>query len=251
MGVVQYLFTALFYAAEMKKISLRGRRLGIIGAGNIGGRVAAMAGKFGLVPLVCDPPRAAAEGPGGFCELEDLLSVSDIVTLHVPLYSGTYKMAGTNFFSKMRKNTIFVNASRGDVVDEDALMQARDGFSALIMDVWHNEPHVSPEVIEAADISTPHIAGYSLAGKLNATAAVVRAFADFAGIPELKDFYPDSGHGREEVSRFLDTGGSQEELARRLVDIFPIGRESMKLKAEPGDFGRLRTEYRYRTEFYV
>lgn len=251
MGVVQYLFTALFYAAEMKKISLRGRRLGIIGAGNIGGRVAAMAGKFGLVPLVCDPPRAAAEGPEGFCKLEDLLSVSDIVTLHVPLYSWTYKMAGVNFFSKMRKNTIFVNASRGDVVDEDALMRARDGFSALIMDVWHNEPHVSPEVIEAADISTPHIAGYSLAGKLNATAAVVRAFADFAGIPELKDFYPDSGHGREEVSRFLDTGGSQEELARRLVDIFPIGRESMKLKAEPGDFGRLRTEYRYRTEFYV
>lgn len=251
MGVVQYLFTSLFYVAELKGIRLEGRRLGIIGAGNIGGKVAALAGAFGMVPIVCDPPRAAAEGGAGFHDLRELLEMSDIVTLHVPLYRGTYKMADDNFFRKMPKNTIFVNASRGDVVDERALLSARESLSALVLDVWHNEPNVSRTLVESADVSTPHIAGYSLAGKLNATAAVVRAFADFAGIGSLKDFYPSGGFGKDDVSRRLDISGSQSEIARRMLDIFPIEQESRLLKAAPGDFGRLRTEYHYRSEFYV
>lgn len=251
MGVVQYLYTALFCVAEQKGISLKGKKIGIIGAGNVGGRAAAIAPKFGLVPVVCDPPRAAVEGPEGFHDLQELLGISDIVTLHVPLYEGTYRMADEKFFSKMPKNTIFVNASRGDTVDEAALARHLEDFSALVLDVWHGEPHVSEMLVQAADIATPHIAGYSLAGKVNATAAVVRAFADFASIDALKGFYPETGLGKEAVSRFLDTEGSQSEVACRLADIFPINEESALLKAAPGDFGRLRTEYQYRTEFYV
>ena len=251
MGVVQYLFTSLFHVAEKKGIVLKGKKLGIIGAGNIGGRAAALAGRFGMVPVVCDPPRAAAEGPEGFCSLDELLGVSDIVTLHVPLYKGTYKMADAKFFSKIPKNAIFVNASRGDVVDEDALLAVRDRLSALILDVWHDEPRVSEKLIASADVSTPHIAGYTLAGKLNATAAVVRAFARFASIPQLEVFYPVGNFAADDVSRHLDISGSQEEIARRLSDIFPVEAESSLLKGSPGEFGRLRSEYRYRAEFYV
>lgn len=250
-AVVQYLYTSLFYVAENAGIRLSGKRIGIIGAGNVGGRAASLARAFGLEPIICDPPRAAVEGKAGFTELGDLLESSDIVTLHVPLDESTYHLADANFFRRMPKKAIFVNASRGETSDESSLISSRDGLSALILDVWPNEPAVSESLMRCADIATPHIAGYSLAGKLNATAAAVRAFAEFYGIEELRHFDPASAFDVHDVYRNLDLKGTQSEIAAHLLDIYDIEKDSGALKASPDRFEQLRTQYHYRTEFYV
>lgn len=251
-GVVQYLYTALFQMAEVRGIRLKGKRLGIIGAGNVGGRVAAMAGLFGLEPIVCDPPRAALEGGEGFASLDELLACSDIVTLHVPLDDTTRSMVDANFFRRMLKKAIFVNASRGEILVEGDLLGFLDKFAAVSLDVWRNEPDIDRTLADAVDIATPHIAGYSLAGKVNATKATVRAFARFAKIQALESFDPAESMDRELLYRKLDVSAvSQSELARRLIDIYPIASDSAALKSAPQLFEKLRTEYQYRAELYV
>lgn len=250
-GVVQYFFTSLFWMAETLGIGLKGRRIGVVGAGNVGGRIAAIAPLFGFETAVCDPPRAAREGSSGFVPLEALLDSSDIVTLHVPLDASTRGMADANFFHRMRKKAIFVNASRGEVADDAALAAFRDRFAALALDVWNGEPHVSADLVASADVATPHIAGYSLAGKVNATVGAVRAFASFYGIGELAGYFP-ADVRRDGLSRRLEIAGKdQASVAAALTDLYPVWRDSDALKGNVDGFERLRTEYQFRTEFYV
>lgn len=120
-GVMQYVFSALYGVAARKNIKLDGANFGIIGVGHVGSKVEAMARYIGFNVLRCDPPRAAAEGQDGFCSLEYLLANSQIVTMHTPLDETTRKMADEEFFMQMQPGAIFINASRGEVVDEDAL----------------------------------------------------------------------------------------------------------------------------------
>ena len=123
-GVMQYVFSALYGTASRKSIKLDHPVMGIIGVGNVGKKVEHMARYLGFEVLRCDPPRAEKEGPEGFCDLEYLLSRSNIVTLHTPLDETTRNMADERFFDMMRPGAFFINAARGGVVDESALMEA-------------------------------------------------------------------------------------------------------------------------------
>ena len=158
-GVADYVFSALYGIASRRAIRLEGNVIGIIGVGNVGKKVAQMARNLGFKVLLNDPPRAAREGPRGFVSLDELLEKSHIVTLHVPLDDTTRAMAGEDFFQKMLPGTIFINASRGEVVDEQALLHYRPKLGALVLDTWCNEPEPDPNLIEVCDIATPHIAG--------------------------------------------------------------------------------------------
>ena len=80
-GVMNYVFSALYGAASRKSIPLTGATMGIVGVGHVGSRVEQMARHLGFKVLLCDPPRAGAEGPGQYCSLDYLLQNSDIVTL--------------------------------------------------------------------------------------------------------------------------------------------------------------------------
>ena len=160
-GVADYVFSALYGIASRRAIKLDEAVIGIVGVGNVGLKVEYMARTLGFKVLLNDPPRAAKEGPEGFVELDELLEKSNIVTMHVPLDETTRNMADDRFFAKMRPGTIFINASRGEVVDESALLHARPKLAALVLDTWCNEPNVNPNLIDICDIATPHIAGYS------------------------------------------------------------------------------------------
>ena len=104
--------------------------------------------------------------------LESLVADSDYITLHVPLISEkpwpTLKMADCRFFEKMNPGSVFINAARGKVLDSDALLHAKANgiVSQAILDVWDPEPQLRADMLAAADIGTPHIAGHSLEGKL-------------------------------------------------------------------------------------
>ncbi len=247
-GVMQYVFSALYGVAARKGIKIDGSTIGIVGVGHVGSKVEAMAEYLGFNILRCDPPRAAAEGPEGFCSLEHLLENSDVVTLHVPLDETTRGMANADFFTLMKPGAIFINAARGEIVDEQALLEASPKFGAIVIDTWNNEPDINEELVETADIATPHIAGYTFQGKQNGTAFAVQALARHFGIQELYDYFPAQDlPGHEPV--LLDLKGKNHgEIAAVFQYNYPIFTDDFRFRMEPHKFEKLRSEYQYRRE---
>ncbi len=249
-GVMQYVFSALYGVGARKGIKLEDCTFGIIGVGHVGSKVEAMARYLGFNVLLCDPPRAAVEGPEKFCSLEYLLENSDIVTMHVPLDETTRGMADATFFALMKPGAIFINAARGEVIDEQALIAAAPKLGAVVIDTWCNEPDINEELLDIADIATPHIAGYSLLGKQNATTMAVQAVARFFCIPELYDFKPQDADSSHEPVLLDLKGKNHGEIAAVFQYNYPIFTDDFRLRMEPHKFDKLRTEYQYRRDIY-
>ena len=250
-GVLQYVFSALYGVAARKGIKLDDATIGIVGVGHVGKKVEEMARYLGFNVLLCDPPRAAAEGGDGFCSLEFLLSNSQVVTMHVPLDETTRGMADEDFFMLMPPGSIFINAARGEVLDDEALIQAIPKLGAVVIDTWNHEPDVNRDLLEMVDIATPHIAGYSYQGKQNATASAVQSVARYFGIEQLYDYYPEADIPDHDPIR-LDLGGKTHgERAAVFQYNYPIFTDDFRFRMEPENFERLRSEYKYRREIYI
>lgn len=216
-SVAEYVLSALLVVTEQAGRRLRGLRAGIIGCGHAGSAVARLLTAAGVDCVLHDPPLARATGEARYVSLQAALD-TDIVTLHVPLTrAGADATAGivdAPFLAALGPETIFVNTSRGGVVQERALLDALRQRSTLraIIDVWDGEPDVNPDLLAAAAIATPHVAGYSTDGRLQATARIARALGGLpgaraavgdpvlpdAGVPELR---VDPGEDPEDALR--------------------------------------------------
>lgn len=187
-SVADYIISALLTLARRKDIPLQSQTVGIIGCGNIGGRLVRRLSALGLSVLPNDPPRAQAaevEGRGhDFVSLNDVLRQSDILTLHVPLTTDgphpTYHLMNNEAFRRLQSDAWILNTSRGSVVDGAALLDAlREGrIAASVLDVWENEPTPDEALVRAVDIATPHIAGYAYDGKVRGTTMLYVALCD-------------------------------------------------------------------------
>lgn len=270
-GVMQYVFTALYYLSVHKGFELpcgksigsasEKRVLGVIGVGNVGSKVADLGELLGFEVLRCDPLKEREQTlafNSGKIKIEDfkdyysldyLLENSDIVTMHTWLDDSTRSMADEAFFAKMKQGAVFINASRGEVIDDKALVDNAIRFSAIVIDVWNGEPDINAKLLEVADIATPHIAGYSYEGKLNGTSMAVRSVAQFAQINQLKDFIAPTESPNNNIFNF--EGLNKEQISEQLVGIFPIFEDDYNLRNNPSDFEYLRSNYKYRREFYV
>lgn len=184
-AVAQWVFAAL------RELKFNNGILGIVGVGNVGKEVEKIAQKLELKVLRCDPPRAEVEGRNGFVELDYLIKNCDAITLHVPLNGETVGMCDDNFFTQIR-GALFLNASRGEVINENSLKKAIDSgrIKKCALDVWNNEPNIDRQLVNMVDIATMHIAGYSIEGKANATRMVVQAVAQEFGFTELINWSP-------------------------------------------------------------
>ena len=250
-GVMQYVFSALYGIAARKGIKIDGATIGIVGVGHVGSKIEEMARYLGFNVLLCDPPRAAAEGGDKFCSLEYLLANSQIVSMHVPLDDTTYRMADEEFFMLMPPGAIFINAARGEVIDDQALMNAIPKLGAVVIDTWNNEPDINLDLVEMVDIATPHIAGYSYQGKQNGTASAVQQVARHFGIKELYDYYPEADvPGHEPVLLDLKDKNHGERAAVFQYN-YPIFTDDFRLRMEPENFEQIRSEYQYRREIYI
>jgi erythronate-4-phosphate dehydrogenase len=186
-GVAEWVTAALLECLSGEPETWRGRTIGIIGVGQVGSRVEAKARALGLRVLLNDPPREEREGPAAFTPLRELLAASDFATLHVPLETSgrwpTAALADESFFRALKPGAVFLNASRGEVVDENALRDAlRAGrVGAALLDVFRGEPLCDRRLVELARAATPHIAGYSWDGKLRGTRMVFEALGRHVG----------------------------------------------------------------------
>jgi glyoxylate reductase len=144
--------------------TLKGKTLGVIGMGRIGSMVATIAKGFGMKVFynkrTRDPELEEKLGVM-YATLDELLQMSDIVSLHVPGSADTRHMINAQSLSKMKQGSYLVNTARGFCVDEHALVESlRDGkLAGAGLDVFDNEPNVNPELINMENvILTPHIA---------------------------------------------------------------------------------------------
>ncbi len=184
-AVSQWVFSAL------NSLDEKSGTIGIIGVGNVGSIVAQIAQNRGFKTLLCDPPKQKMQhDKTEYVELDYLLRNADIITLHVPLNSETKLMANDYFFDRVKTGTTFLNASRGEVVDENSLLRAinTNTITNSAIDVWTNEPNINLELLKSVNIATPHIAGYSAKGKAVGSQMAVQAIAKQFGITQLSDW---------------------------------------------------------------
>ncbi len=144
---------------------LKGKTLGIAGLGRIGRRVAEIARALGLSLLgydVIEVPQETLAALGcRMVDLDSLFASSDFITLHVPLTSETRHMVDTRRISLMKRSAVIINTSRGEVIDEAALVKALEAgeIGGAALDVFEHEPP-GPEIVSASNIiTTPHIGG--------------------------------------------------------------------------------------------
>jgi len=255
-AVLQYIASALFSIAEKEQFQLKDKTLGIIGVGNIGSRVEKLGRLLGIKVLLNDPPRERIEGSSGFVQLEKLLQESDLVTLHVPLNrSGEYKtyhLIDEEVVSKIKKGFWVINTSRGEVTETAALKKglSTGKLSGMVLDVWEGEPLVDPELLNAAFLATPHIAGYSVEGKANGTAMIVRALADHFHLP-LLNWYP-QGIPEPQIPDILidaKNKNQQEIIKEAILHTYPIRTDDNRFRTDPATFEYQRENYPFRREF--
>lgn len=247
-GVVQHVLTTLFALMCKKDRDLTGQTIGIIGAGNVGERLAQLAEKIGFTVLRCDPPKSIISNKVPYYDLNYVLNKSQIVTLHVPLNEETKNICSNRFIEKMQKGAFLVNTSRGEVVDQAAIIENREKLGGLIVDVWGDEPNINLNYLSCVDIATPHIAGYSLEGKINATVMSVLNFAKFFKIKELNDFMIEPPMFEITHPNNIAESSVIESVARILLNIYPVWEQDLKLRSNPEFFEQTRSEYIYRRE---
>lgn len=183
-SVAQYITASLLRHAEKQAVDLQTKCIGIVGVGHVGRQVEIHCRRLGMQVLLNDPPRAEKEGKGEFVSLEEIADHCDYITFHTPLIKegshATYHLTDQAFFDRLQRCPVILNAARGGVVDEQALLEAYRNHivSDMIIDCWENEPDISTELLQKTFIGTPHIAGYSADGKANATRAMIAAVAD-------------------------------------------------------------------------
>ncbi len=262
-SVKEYIVAALLQLSLTKGFSLKGKTIGIVGVGNVGTKIVTVAKALGMTVLQNDPPRARAEGTSFFVPLDELLS-ADIITLHVPLTKSgedaTYHLFDEKQFSKMKSGTIFINTSRGAVVETTALKKviSEKRITSTVIDVWENEPAIDTDLLSVVTIGTPHIAGYSLEGKTNAVCMVREAYCNYFKISSLWD--PNKEMSTPEITHITvpDKILSIEEILHLIVSrCYNIAYDDEKLtgmltlpnmyRAEY--FKKLRTGYYTRREF--
>lgn len=167
--------------------------VGVVGAGHVGSRVATRLRALGYSVLVCDPPRAEADGGEGFVDLATALGC-DVVTLHVPLVDGgphpTRGLIDGAALERMPAGSVLMNAARGGVVDEDALATRLDDGPDLVtaIDTWADEPAIDAALLPRVDLATPHIAGHTVEGRLRGTAMIATAAASHFGVSNAWDW---------------------------------------------------------------
>ena len=266
-AVAEYVLTALLVTAHTKGLVLDGKTLGIIGVGRIGSLVAAKAPALGLQTLLHDPPLARATGDRRYRPLSEILR-ADFVTLHVPLTldgpDATFHLIGADELAHMATSSILINTARGEVVDNDALLEALTGgtIEGAVMDVWEREPSINWDLLNHVTLGTPHVAGYSSDAKINGTVMLYHACCRFWGMKPAWTPPPDLPTTLAPATvphiEFDAAGKDFQTLAHEMVTtLYDLPGDHARMRdllaipepLRPAAFDQLRKDYPHRREF--
>ena len=259
-SVAEYIAAALLVVAQRKQWDLAKKTIAIVGVGHVGSRVLEKARALGMEVLLCDPPLRESTGDQRYRDLHEVLD-ADILTFHVPLTrSGsypTYHMVDRAVLERLTPRQYLLNTARGPVFDCRELKAKLAGgrLEGAVLDVWEGEPRIDYSLLDLVDIGTPHIAGYSLDGKVRGTEMIVEELCRHFSIA----FRWDSQSIFPKPLRIEPAGGTRGQDAVRSVVLraYGIQRDDSNLRAleslpqeeARAGFDRLRNEYPLRPEF--
>jgi erythronate-4-phosphate dehydrogenase len=249
----EYVITAIAYWSKKNTIDWSSLSIGIIGCGNVGSRVKARCEAVGIKCIVNDPPLAEHknnQGVDDFRGVEAALAC-DIVTLHVPLSkTGTHKTFGLlnkNNMHHIKQGALVINTARGYTIEEDVLHQRPD--LNLVLDCWQNEPEIDLSLLEKTVLSSAHIAGYSLDGKIRGTNMIYQACCSF--FKQTPQWSTDSIQ-LESLPLIKNIKDPRDAL----LQAYPIEEDSQRLRntkntslSASAYFDQLRKNYPIRREF--
>lgn len=150
-----------------KGIEIKGKTLGLIGCGRIGKEVACLALGMGMDVVAYDPYINDFFTPSdkfSYVDLDELLSRSDIISLHIPASGNGKPLVDSSFLGKVKKGAYLINTARGELIDDDSVIEALSQgiISGLATDVFRNEPPLDTRLLKHDKvISTPHIGGFT------------------------------------------------------------------------------------------
>jgi erythronate-4-phosphate dehydrogenase len=251
-AVAEWILAALVCAEPRCSSSVMAGPIGVVGFGNVGSRVTRLLRALGREVVACDPPRARAGCSEPLVEFDELWRRCSIVSFHVPLIrEGPDRTLG---YLDARSPApagpkLILNTSRGEVVRDAAL--DRYDVHAAILDVWDGEPNLQVERLHADKLvlASPHVAGYSLEGKIAATRMMHEAVCAWLGrAPSW------SGAELLPICRLDPAPASVAELLARVVDLAGDDARTRSLALLPSAslaaaFEQLRRGYALRREF--
>jgi erythronate-4-phosphate dehydrogenase len=229
-SVEQYVRSVLGLLQRKKGLDLKNATIGVVGVGHVGSRVARTAKLLGMRVLLNDPPRAD-KGETGFVDLATIARECDVITFHTPLIQegvySTYHLVDKDFLFSLKRAPYLINSSRGEVVDTASLLAslAAGKVKDVVIDTWENEPRISRDLLEAAFLATPHIAGYSADGKANATRMSLEALCRFFGMEVEFEITPPEGPSDYDPTRDSEWLKADPEKFEWFRGNYPIRRE--------------------------
>lgn len=242
-AVEQYVHAVLLLLEKEKGINLKNSCIGIIGVGHVGTRIRNMAERLGMKILLNDPPRND-NGEKGYVDLQTIADNCNIITFHTPLIREgkykTYHLANKDFFGLLKRKPVIINTSRGEVIDTNAILDALNNntISEAVIDVWENEPNINIDLLNKVFIGTPHIAGYSADGKINATRMTLESLCQFFNINAEINISlppdPNAPYSDDENTRILQQYNPHDdcEALRSHTQMFEQLRGDYKLRRE-------------------
>ncbi len=263
-SVAEYIIAALLELSRQKGYNLRGKTLGVVGIGNVGSKVWKKAEALGMEVLLNDPPLQRKGSKYPLLPLKDLMD-ADFITLHVPLtrrgQDATYHFFDGKRIHQMKEGGVLINTSRGAVVETQGLKRALldKHLSTAILDVWEGEPIIDTSFFENVFLGTPHIAGYSLDGKINALKMIYEEVCKYfkTSIDQsINKIVPEPNLPEIKIHTMYGTLEQViHDTVKQCYDITVddrLLRQSITMsEQERGKyFSKLRAEYRIRREFF-
>lgn len=271
-AVKEYVLAAVSYIFNKHRIDIEDKSIGIIGVGNIGTRVAAISESLGLKVIRNDPPlqrlpagQSGETGSDIYSALEDALQC-DIITCHVPLnlegVDKTYHLINEDTLRLIKPGALLINSSRGPVIDNKALRERLEKQQDIFitLDVWENEPDIDNRLMNMINIATPHIAGYSLEGKVNGTTMIYNALCNYLKVePAWSPEMPEINNRQidiDDADTTLDLLNNLLNKSYPIVDDDKLLREQNSIGEDQrgNHFDGLRKNYHFRRElqnYYV
>ena len=256
-AVGEFAFIAMLELAQRFNSPLKGKVVGIVGAGNTGTAVAKCLEAYGIEVLLCDPLLQQSGDGREFVSLDVLIARADVISLHVPITKQgehkTWYLFDEQRLNSLKQNTWLLNCCRGEVIDNRALIkfkQQRDDVK-VVLDVWEGEPNPMAELVPYIEFCTPHIAGYSLEGKARGTYMLYQQLAkvlDIKADKQMDSLLPSLWSEQVSVAEMCNERALLQ-LARFVYDLRDDDELFRKQFLNPQGFDQMRKNHTHRREF--